>query len=247
MTNACHSSSRPVLHRPYKASIIKKITADNAALIGMVTHQAMTMLRATPQWTARTRSAEPTPMIEPDTTCVVLTGKCRNVAEKITKDEFKSAAKPLMDSILKIFVPIVEMIRHPPADVPKAMDVAQASFTHVGISIVSMYPPLNRARAMMPIAFWASLEPCEKAMRLADTSCILRNWRFKAIGEYLRTIQRMAIMTKYPVAKAMTGDKISDKMIFSIPPISKAAGPTLMHTAPITPPMSEWDELLGIR
>ena len=54
-------------------------------------------------------------------------------------------------------------------------------------------------------------------------------------------------MTKYPVAKATTGDRIRDKMILPIPPISRAAGPTLMQTAPMTPPIREWDELLGMR
>ena len=56
----------------------------------------------------------------------------------MTIDEFKSAAKPLIDSILKIFVPIVEMMRQPPADVPRAIDVAQAILTQIGISIVSI-------------------------------------------------------------------------------------------------------------
>ena len=136
-----------------------KIKAAKTALNGIVTTQATSMLRATPQWTARTRFAEPIPMMEPETTCVVLTGRCKSVAVKMTIDEFKSAANPLIDSSLKIFVPIVEIIRQPPADVPSAIDVAQASLTHTGISIVSIYPPLNRARAMIPIAFWASLEP----------------------------------------------------------------------------------------
>ena len=57
----------------------------------------------------------------------------------------------------------------------------------------------------------------------------------------------MPIMTKYPVTRATTGDKINDKIIFPIPPKSRAAGPTLILTAPMTPPIKEWDELLGIR
>ena len=36
------------------------------ALMGIVTTQATSILRATPQWTARTRSAEPIPTMEPD-------------------------------------------------------------------------------------------------------------------------------------------------------------------------------------
>ena len=56
----------------------------------------------------------------------------------MTIDELRSAAKPFMDSILKILLPMVEIIRQPPADVPNAMDVAQAILTQIGISMVSI-------------------------------------------------------------------------------------------------------------
>ena len=55
----------------------------------------MSICCAVPHRTAPTRLALPTPMIEPETTCVVLTGKDNKVAEKITMEEFKSAAKPV--------------------------------------------------------------------------------------------------------------------------------------------------------
>ena len=42
---------------------------------GMVRTQAETIWRATFQWTALTRWAAPTPMIDPDTTWVVDTGR----------------------------------------------------------------------------------------------------------------------------------------------------------------------------
>ena len=61
----------------------------------------------------------------------------RQMKEGCRKDD-KSAAKPLIDSILNIFVPMVEMIRQPPAEVPNAMDVAQAILTQIGISMVSI-------------------------------------------------------------------------------------------------------------
>lgn len=64
------------------ASIIKNAMPDIIALNGIVTNQANTMERATPQLTAFTRLAVPTPIIEPLTTCVVDTGKCKNVAVK---------------------------------------------------------------------------------------------------------------------------------------------------------------------
>ena len=49
---------------------------------GIVTNQAITIDLATPQLTALIRLEEPTPSKEPLTTCVVLTGKCKNVAVK---------------------------------------------------------------------------------------------------------------------------------------------------------------------
>ena len=105
---------------------------------GMVTNHAITIERATPQLTAFTRLEDPTPIIEPLTTCVVLTGKCKNVAVKMVIAEFKSAAKPLIVSILKILFPIVEIIRHPPAAGPRAIAIAQEILTHVGTSRVSI-------------------------------------------------------------------------------------------------------------
>ena len=72
---------------------------------GIVTNHAITIERATPQFTALIRLEAPTPNKEPLTTCVVLTGKCKNVAVKIVIAEFKSAAKPLMVSNLKDFCP----------------------------------------------------------------------------------------------------------------------------------------------
>ena len=57
---------------------------------GIVTNHAITIERATPQFTALIRLDAPTPNKEPLTTCVVLTGKCKNVAVKIVIAEFKS-------------------------------------------------------------------------------------------------------------------------------------------------------------
>ncbi|MNP39559.1 hypothetical protein D3C76_1331410 [compost metagenome] len=82
--------------------------------------------------------AEPTPRIADVIACVELTGKCSSVAEKITDAAEISAAKPLIGSILKIFVPIVLIIFQPPMEVPSAIAVAAAILTHKGItSIVS--------------------------------------------------------------------------------------------------------------
>ena len=54
--------------------------APMTAVQGIVMTQAVTICRATLQWTALTRCAEPTPMMDPETTCVVETGRCSRVA-----------------------------------------------------------------------------------------------------------------------------------------------------------------------
>ena len=64
------------------------------AVQGIVKTHAISICWAVPQRTAPMRFALPIPIIEPETTCVVLTGKESNVAEKIMTEEFKSAAKP---------------------------------------------------------------------------------------------------------------------------------------------------------
>ena len=72
------------------------------------------MLPATPQRTAETRLAAPVPMIAPEITCVVESGKPTCDAAMITVAPTPCAAKPCAGSILMIRLPIVRMIRQPP-------------------------------------------------------------------------------------------------------------------------------------
>ena len=106
--------------------------AETTALMGMVKTQAVTMERAVPQRTAFTRLAVPTPIIEEETTWVVLTGIPKLVAVKITSEELRSEANPLIGSSLKILPPIVLIILQPPAAVPAAIAVAQIRTTQKG-------------------------------------------------------------------------------------------------------------------
>ena len=177
----------------------------------------MTIFCATPQWTALVLLAVPTPMIEPETTWVVETGRWSKVAPKTTIEEFKSAEKPLAGSSLKIFPPTVFIIRQPPVAVPTAIAVAQRTLTNVGTSNSVRNPPENSARVIIPIDFWASFEPWEKAMAAAATIWSLRNLSLTACGEdFWRKIHRAFIMTK-PVKRAMAGEAIRAIMIVPIP------------------------------
>ena len=72
------------------------------------------MFPATPQRTADTRLAAPAPMIAPEITCVVESGKPTCEADMITAAPAAWAAKPCAGSILMIRLPIVRMIRQPP-------------------------------------------------------------------------------------------------------------------------------------
>ena len=119
--------------------------------------------------------AVPTPIIEPETTWVVETGRLRRVAPKTTIEELRSAEKPLAGSSLKIFPPTVFIIRQPPDAVPIAIAVAQRTLTKVGTSNSVKKPPEKSARVMIPIDFWASLEPWENAIVAAAAIWSLRN------------------------------------------------------------------------
>lgn len=121
--------------------------------MGIVRHQALSIFCATPQWTAFVLLAVPTPIIEPETTWVVETGRLRRVAPKTTIDELRSAEKPLAGSSLKIFPPTVFIIRQPPDAVPIAIAVAQRTLTKVGTSNSVKNPPEKSARVIIPIDF----------------------------------------------------------------------------------------------
>ena len=90
---------------------------------------------------------------------------------------------------------MVEMIFQPPTAVPMAIAVAQQSLTHNGTSNVSIKPPLSKVKVIIPIAFCASLEPCEKAIMMADTTCMDLNLSFNVIGENLPKISNNTFIT----------------------------------------------------
>ena len=90
------------------------MSPPTAAEAGSVSTQAIAMLPATPQRTADRRLAAPAPMIAPEITCVVDSGKPTCEADRIAAAAVVCDAKPWAGSILMIRLPIVRMIRHPP-------------------------------------------------------------------------------------------------------------------------------------
>src|SRR5271170_7919536 len=100
--------------------------------MGMVSTQAQRILVVTPQRTALTRWLAPAPMMQPVMTWVVETGIPIADEVRMVMAALVSAAKPWMGLRSMILVPIVLMMRRPPAAVPRAMAVAQARITQRG-------------------------------------------------------------------------------------------------------------------
>src|SRR5215210_6924546 len=110
------------------------------------------MLPATPQRTADRRLAAPAPMIPPEMTCVVDSGKPTCDAERMTAAPAAWLEKPWAGSILMIREHIVLMIRQPPTYVPAAMADAAESTTQIGTSASgARFPLATSARKMMHI------------------------------------------------------------------------------------------------
>ena len=106
------------------ALITRKTDAETRAVIGIVSIQAPTIFRAIPHLTAESLSVAPTPIIDEDITCVVLTGipsPCET-PNKVMAPAV-SAAAPSTGVNFVILVPIVLTILHPPTIVPSAMAV----------------------------------------------------------------------------------------------------------------------------
>ena len=82
-----------------------------------------------------------------------------------------SAAKPWIGSSSTTRWPIVCMIRQPPIAVPSESAVAETRSPKRDRSTLGITPAENRARVMMPIVFWASLEPWANAMNPAENTC----------------------------------------------------------------------------
>ena len=176
-------------------------TAASSALSGSVKTHAVTMLPATPQRTAERRLLAPTPMMHALMQWVVDTGTPRWLAPRMTNAPLVSAANPCSGVMRMILLPIVLMMRCPPADVPRAIAAAHATMTHVGTlsevgSIhdgnVEPFPAARNessASVMTPIDFCASFDPCENAIRHADASCRRRDTRLTTSGATRRKSQ----------------------------------------------------------
>lgn len=109
-----------------------------AALTGMVSSQAVSSSSVTPQRTAESLFTDPTPMMLPVITCVVLTGIFISSVRKRVSEPAVCVQNPSNGVIFVILLPIVFMIFQPPDMVPTAMDVKQSTGTQSWMSCMSV-------------------------------------------------------------------------------------------------------------
>ena len=95
----------------------------------MVSIQATSNCLVTPQRTADRRFTEPTPIIEPVITCVVLTGILKISVKNSVNALEVCAQKPSRGVIFVILFPIVLIIFQPPVSVPRPIIVKQLNGT----------------------------------------------------------------------------------------------------------------------
>ena len=91
----------------------------------------------------------------------------------------------------------------------------------------------------MPMVFWASLAPCENAMKPAEMGCRRRNQVLTGPGWRLRTSHMSPVMRTHAPTKPRSGEPIIGRMIFSTtPPQMTPLTPALAIMAPMRPPKS---------
>ena len=216
-------------------------------------------------------------------TCVVESGIPSSEAPVIVIAAAVSAAKPWTGCSFTILWPIVRMMRQPPAAVPAAIVTAQRTMIQNGTwstpflafkvglnhwaqdgawagSKAPAPTPTMRAKVMMPTVFWESLEPCEKPIRPAETSCSLPKTLLTMLGRTERRTMSIvrSIMKITPSVNPTKGEMIIGLMSFGqrptvLPAESVADQMRLFQfrwvrprTPPQRPPMSAWEELEGM-
>src|SRR5687768_14721113 len=176
------------------------------------------MLKATDQRTPDMRRAAPTPRMQEEMVWVVLSGKPKREAVSMMVAAVVSAAKPWIGSRRVRRLPIVWMMRQPPAAVPSAIAVAARRITSHGMfgtpfsSTGRLKPAEKRARVITPIVFWASLEPWLNAMNAEETSCKRRNRLPTREGGDLAKRKKRSFINRAETMKPITGEKMRGRI-----------------------------------
>ena len=109
--------------------------------MGIVIIHAIIRSSVTPQRTAERRLIEPTPMMLPEITCVVLTGTPKCCVMKSVIAPAVCEQKPSTGVIFVMRLPIVFIIFHPPDIVPIAIAVMQTMGIQLGAPVRLAFVP----------------------------------------------------------------------------------------------------------
>src|SRR3989338_724884 len=109
-------------------------------------------------------------------------------------------------------------------------------------------PAITKVKAITPIVFWASLEPCPRDIKPTKGYwSILRNLLNRGVSEEERLqIQNITRVNSQAIPRLNIGARI--KTANMIPTLCQLTGviPQPATNAPINPPISAWDEEDGI-
>ena len=98
----------------------------------------------------------------------------------------------------------------------------------------------------MPIVFWASFEPCEKAMNPADPTCSRRKALLVRRRGARRNVQYSTTISVNASANPITGEvTIGMRTLLTMPSTLNALGPAATSVAPNRPPIRAWLLELG--
>src|SRR5690348_15537977 len=125
------------------------------------------------------------------------------------------------------------------------MAAAESPMTHAGTANLSSAPYVTSARVMTPMVFCASLLPWLKDMKLADRIWSQRKPLLSGLGAMRRNSHSSASMMPKPISSPSTGEVTSAPNAVSTVGHLTALGPMDTSAAPMTPPISACDELLG--
>src|ERR1700758_2573739 len=99
---------------------------------------------------------------------------------------------------------------------------------------------------MMPMVFCASLPPCPRLYRLADSSCRRLKRRSTLLGGVRKYSHDTVSMKNEPSTKPSSGEMKMNATVFMRPSKLSEAQPDFASAAPTRPPISACDELDGM-
>jgi hypothetical protein len=104
---------------------------------------------------------------------------------------------------------------------------------------------MAKAKVIIPIVFWASLEPWLKAIKAAEAICTFLKIPATAPGRVWRKSHKREVITTSPMTNPIMGAKTKPKNTFLHPAQIKTFVPAVAIPAPAKPDISPWLSLVG--